>query len=186
MPHLLVVRGPSRAGKSSLAKSLEDRFPDHFGIVLTDHLPPPEGYPNPPKTQVELDARRTAQVVLWGRLVRDFMDAGRNVILDCDLQVPGEVTILRKVAGIPIPGPDVMIIRLGVSRETAISRRANLTIPQVTELHEWWSAPSLTDEEEVNTEGRDPDGLSDHVLELVRKKWPRAPSTEGSISSQGS
>jgi hypothetical protein len=172
MPRLLLLRGPARAGKSTLGRSLNGRSPDYFVVIETDQLAPPPEFPNPPRTNAEGVARRIAQVILWGQHVRGQFSNGKSVLLDCDLQFPWEASLLGPSIGIQLPGPEVLVIRLNVSVATATGRRANLSPETVANLHQNWSAPSLGFDDEVQTDGVDPAEVERSVLSLVRAKWP--------------
>ena len=157
----MVLRGPTRAGKSTLARRLEGQSPDRFVVVASDN---PPSHPN----------NRIAQVGLWGQLVREQWAAGQNVLLDCDLQAPWEATQLMLALGLPRPDSDVLIIRLSVPLEAALSRRSNLTPAEVAHYHQCWNAPPIAGELQLDTNGKDPGEVMADAIQMIRGKWPRS------------
>ncbi len=159
MPHILVLRGPTRAGKSTLARSIEGQPPDHFVLLQSDN---PPSHVNP----------RPAQVEMWGSWVQEHLTAGQNVLLDCDLQAEWEARVLAQTSGVSLPGPDILIVRLWLSIAAAISRRNNMPIDDVIRFHTGHGAPPFPPERQVNTDGKSPGDVKVEVLELVCAKWP--------------
>jgi len=115
---------------------------------------------------------RRSQIDLWGRMTRDLITAGRNVLLDCDLQTKEEAENLMRIAQLDPGGPDVLLVRLGVSLRSAIDRKGSLPGRDVVQYWTSWGAPPIQWEYRIETDGLAADVVRGRVLEAVRKKWP--------------
>jgi hypothetical protein len=147
------------AGKSTTAVALAGRPPDLFVLVQGD---------NPP----EHSSDRRSQIELWGRLVWERMTAGQNVMLDCDLQTEEEASELTRIARLEVNGPEVLLVRLGLSLGTAIDRKKSLPEREVAHYWRAWGAPPISWERRLETDGLDSDEVKRRVLEAIREKWP--------------
>lgn len=167
-----------------MAKRLVDKEPDRFVGFNLDDTPPgwsgvaslstPLREPNPDLPHLSMMADR----------VRPCLEAGKNVILPCDLQsleAHGR-PLVEKLLGLKLVDPDLLIVRLEVSVEVAVSRDRGCVRDQwghshgesaVRNFHSILPSPPWEGvEESIDTNLLGIPQVESQLLTLIRRKWP--------------
>ena len=161
MPRLLLLRGATGSGKSSVAARVKSRYPDVEVIEVDDIKLRKYG------TTVQCNPDEDFPEA--GRRAADSLAAGRPTVVVETFRDEEHLRSVLSTAGLDLDSPNVCVAWLECSLDTSLHRKAAALSPE-TIRHEHTRCSErfhVQGEHVINTDSADPSDLASRLLHVL-------------------